>query len=107
MALFYRREEKTDTVTIRFVHTPIVFLVVFIGSIASMFMGNNAGNMLWLLIWIFVGVYIFDVMKPGKEIRQAKQEGSVRFSGSRFSLKNPLTVTIRNARKLDSSSQEQ
>ncbi|MGB2761941.1 MAG: hypothetical protein WBC21_00125 [Minisyncoccales bacterium] len=99
MALFYKREETSDEIIIRYKYYSLFYIILIVGLILSISVdeitGASWGYLIWALIFIFLLAFLVDIRKPNKEIRRAMKEGSVQISGSRFSFSNPFTAVIK------------
>lgn len=106
MSIFYRREE-TDT-EVKIIYTSLairmyltwglLLLLLVISQYAKEQQDLLLGFILLpILFFIFFSILIvFNIAywKPMKETRKAIKKGAIKVSGSRWSLKNPRTITI-------------
>ncbi len=97
--LTHTRSESADTITIvwnsKYTISMYVFILVgFLGSVVSENFGILSFACITLLILQFVYSLIF-YAGASREIKSAMAKGKVEAKGSKHSLKNPLTITIR------------
>lgn len=103
MTLFYERKETPDEVIIRYKYLPLIYIVLIGGLIFSILLdeitSTSWGFLVWAFIFILLLIFIIDIHKPSKEIREAMKKSYVKISGSKFSFFNPYTVVIKKRGK--------
>lgn len=96
MALLYDRVETETETVITYKYQPILYVGLILFAILSTtdfeLISSAIFNILFLAFLIF---WIINLLPSYKETREAMKKGSVQVSGSKFSLKNPMTIKIR------------
>ena len=95
MPLIYDRTETEKEIIIcykRCLILNILSYVSYIGMLVSIVIFRN----MWisLLFYLLGFILALSWLKPGKEIKQAMQKGSISVKGSKWSVSNPLTIVI-------------
>lgn len=91
MSLIINRKEDDNTIIYTYKYYAIMNYILFILIVL----------MIWKIYPFFIAVLIYsivlllDTWKTSKELRKAMKEDRVEVRGSRWSVKNPLTATIR------------
>lgn len=106
MSIFYRREETNTEVKIVYTSLAIRmyltwgFLLLMIGlsqyikQEQDLLLGFIILPLLFFIFFVILIVFNIAYWKPMKETRKAMKKGEIKVSGSRWSLKNPRTITI-------------
>ncbi|MFH1776852.1 MAG: hypothetical protein ABH952_04750 [Candidatus Omnitrophota bacterium] len=103
MTLFYEKKEASNETIIKYKYTALIYVVVFAAFILSAVMiiltDGSLVDVVWMFVWAFIAVYTVEMWTPFREIRKAMREGNVKFSGSKFSFRNPITAVINKRSK--------
>jgi hypothetical protein len=100
MKVFYEKKESNQKIV--YVEKPYSFYVIVIIAIASSLFEKELTELLGVnSTYLFTGIMFFIIIcrlcvlsTMRREIAKAMKEGSVKTSGSRFSLFSPLTTEI-------------
>lgn len=100
MALFIKRTETAEQVTIRYTSTWLFLLVVGLALMFALsalklpFDPEPLKQTIFVVYIVTFFFYYLATFKTRKEIFQAIRERRIKVSGSRFNPRNPLVVTI-------------
>ena len=106
-SFFYKREEFPDKIVYRFKNSGWIYPLIGIGLIAYFLSIHLRILHDYIFYWvygvpaiIYFFMSFFSHLGPNKEIRVAMKRGGVKVSGSKYSFKNPLIVTIEKEKEL-------
>ena len=100
MALFFTREESAEHITIRYTSTWLYLLLLGLGAMIAVsivrlpFDADAIKKGIFIFYIAMFVIYYIATSKIRKEIFQGMRERKIRFSGSRFNPKRPLTMII-------------
>jgi len=105
VALFYKRDETENEITICFKKRCLFYIALLMGLVLAFFF-SQVGNIIWWALLILIVIYIIDMWKPGREISKAVEKGYInKISGSKYSFSKPLTIVIN--KQSDNSGREE
>lgn len=101
MALFYKRNEYQHEIVIEYpawpyIATTALLPLLILGVILQSQM--QVPYLVDVVFFLFLGLTLARLIgqwKTNKEVRQAMGSGNVTMTGTRYSLKNPVTITIK------------
>ena len=111
MALFLRRSESAEQITIRYTSTWLYLLVVglalmfVLSAVALPFDPEPLKQAIFAVYVITFFIYYVATFKTRREIFQAIRERRIKVTGSRFNPRNPLVVIIDKQEKAQDAQQ--
>ena len=94
MSFLYERKENSKEITIKYTYWGLYYPILFLFLIL-VFVFQGVYSILILAVFIGLAlVFTVGFWKPNMEIKRAMKKGKVKVSGSKFSIRKPLTAVI-------------
>ena len=95
MSLFYERKETQEEIVIVYKNYPIVLITFCVTLFLSFVIEGAIGAIFTILAFIACVAFVGGYWGINQEVRKAMKAKGVTCSGSKWSMSNPMTATIK------------